>query len=419
MADTWAENNADAQDVPLDDQNLGDFEAGANRDNVNANEAKNDPNVNDETEEGARPKRNRAPTIGHVDDNPEDGNLDGVPKPKRGRGRPKKDDDSQLNVAIRKELEDIRNENARLSELLRKCNSEKDEMEKDLDLTRSSLLEKEHDYAELLDQFSSHEENSAAQSAIKPNGIIFYDDITECCISKLKSSINWNKIKKGLLDISETDEIKSADVVVILTGASEIASDKSAFHLLQSLRRLLADVGEQTLIYLVTLPPNNNARVQVDLYNHKLCSMDGENLKVLKIKFLGSKLDLVSYNGYSLNSKCISLYDDALQSVIAPPSLKSKELPVEPMKSDFNVTAVIPIKPELVGRIIGRNGSVIKKITSDYKVKMSFGNWREKSNENRDEDPESFTAVMIKGLAHNVNQATSMVNEIIGSKPNK
>ena len=56
MADTWAENNADAQDVPLDDQNLGNLEAGANRDNVIANEAKNDPNVNDETEEGARPK---------------------------------------------------------------------------------------------------------------------------------------------------------------------------------------------------------------------------------------------------------------------------------------------------------------------------------------------------------------------------
>jgi hypothetical protein len=294
--------------------------------------------------DGTKQKRNRLPS-NTPDDNPDDGNLDDAPKPKRGRGRPHKDDDPQQVVAaMRKELEEIRNESARLSDKLKTCVSERDEISKDLELTRSSLMEREHDYADLLDQFSNHEENNTPQAACKPSGIVFFDEITESCVSNLKPSICWNKIRKGLGEICESDNIKNADIVLILSGSSEIASGVSAFHLHQTLKRILAENCDQTQVYVAYLPPNNNARVQVDLYNHKLNMMESDNVHILKVKFLGSKLDLVGYNGFTPNSKCIALYDEIFKSISVPTSLKSKETPPDGAWQDFEVTSVLNSK---------------------------------------------------------------------------
>jgi hypothetical protein len=50
---------------------------------------------------------------------------------------------------------------------------------------------------------------------------------------------------------------------------------------------------------------------------------------------------------------------------------------------------------------------------------MSFGTWKERRSENRDEEPETFTGVLIKGLASNVKKATEQVKEIERSAPGK
>ena len=59
---------------------------------------------------------------------------------------------------------------------------------------------------------------------------------------------------------------------------------------------------------------------------------------------------------------------------------------------------------------------MIKGITSECNVRMSFGNWKEKTCESREDEPESFTGVMIKGRATNVKRASELVYEIIGQK---
>ena len=132
------------------------------------------------------------------------------------------------------------------SDKLRASASERDNFERDLELTPSSLLEKEQDYADLLEQFLCHEENATSNVVEKPNGVIFYDEITEPCVSKLKATIAWNKVKKNLGDIDESDNIKNIDLAVILTGASEISFGVSAFHLHQTLKRILSDCCGQT-----------------------------------------------------------------------------------------------------------------------------------------------------------------------------
>ena len=406
MADNWADTPIDPQDARPDE---GDEEADANND-----PRTNNPNVNDDAnDDGTKPKRARAPTLPNIDDGLDEPGDD-PPKPKRGRGRPKKDDDPNQLAIMRKELEDMRHENEKLCVMLRNCNSEKDDLEKDLELTRSSLLERESDYTDLLDQLSNHEENFASQSTPKPNGIVFFDDITECLISKLKPSINWNKIKKGISDIDESDGIKDADIVLIVTGSSEIATGTTAFHLHQALRRTLNKYCEDTQFYVTSLPPNNSARVQIDLYNHKLANLDIKNSCVLKLKFIGSKLDLVNFNGTTPSPKCISMFDEILQSITVPTVVKSKRSAAT-SDSSFEVTAIMQIKPVLVGRIIGKNGNVIKRITTDCDVRISFGSWKERNSESKEDDADSFTAAMIKGLSANVNRAMDQINVIIKS----
>jgi hypothetical protein len=393
MADNWAENtDGEIHDNPPNDPG-----------------PDADANVDIDNDDGTNQQRN------NVENNPDEVNADEPKPPKRGRGRPRKEEDPQ--AALRKELEEIRKENSKLCEKLRTCVSEKDDVIKDLELTRSSLMEREHDYAELLEQFSHHEENNSPHTVCKPSGVVFYDDITESCVSTLKSSISWNKVKKGLGDIKfcESDNIKNADLALILTGADEIAAGVSAFQLHQTLKGILSDC-EDTQVYIAYLPPNNNARVQIDLYNHKLNGMENENVHILKVRFLGSKLDLVGYNGSTPSSKCISLYEEVLKTISVPTNLKPKDAASGETSFDFDITSVLPIKSEMVGRIIGRNGVNIKKITSTCKVKMSFGSWKEKGNESRDEEPDSFTAVMIQGKVSNVHQAIAQIKDITKPK---
>ena len=278
--------------------------------------------------------------------------MDEIPKPKRGRGRPKKDDEigkeQQCVAAMRRELDELRSTNTKLSEKLAHCMSEKIEIEQDLELTRSSLSERDQDYADLLDQFSSHEEKNTLDDTARPNGVVVYDEITQPITERLKKSINWTKVKKGLLDLNELDSLRNSDVVLIISGSKEIASGLSAFHLHQSLKKLLTDIGEHTLVYVTNIPPNSHARVQVDLYNHKMTNLSdiNENVKIVKLRFLGAKTDLVNFDGHTPSEKCLELYDEVLQKIVPPKTLKTQSASSS-VKSDIDVTTVIPIKQDM------------------------------------------------------------------------
>ena len=373
----------------------------------------------DKIEDTAKPRRNRIPTVN--DDLIDEGNTDDAPRPKRGRGRPKKDEetirDIQLVNPLRKELEELKSENSKLEDLLKIYTERNEDIEKDLELTRNSLMEKEQDYLDLLDQFSCHEENNLDTQTSKPMGVVYFDEISEKLTNKLPSSIKWKCIKRNLSDIDETDqlEFKEADVVVLLSGANEIANGVSACQLHQALKQKLSLIGEHCVVYSTSLPPNNKSRVQTDLYNHKFGNMsgDGQNINLIKLKFLGSKLDMVNFDGHTPSDKCVILYEKAFKQITPPASIKKNTTGKTPDNADFNVTAVLPIKSEHVGRIIGKGGNVIKRITVECEVRMSFGNWKERTSEAREDVPEAFTGVMIKGCAKNVKKAIDWVNEII------
>jgi hypothetical protein len=353
MADNWADAaapGADGNDA-ADDDPLVIVPADPNDTNATADDK-------------LMPKRGRV--INQPDDPADETSADEIPKPKRGRGRPKEDDTPDAKdrdiAALRRELESLKAENTRLASQMRNNALTMLDMEKDLEMTRSSLVEKEQDYMDLLDQLANHEE-SVAMDKPCPKGVVLFDGITEPLVTKLKAkaNIDWTMVNTRLTEIRSTANYTGADVVLVLTGAADIAEGVTAFEVYQYLKRLLTELAEHTIVYTTFLPPNRNARIQIDLFNHKLSSMACENLNVLKLKLPSSKTDLVEQDGHTPTAKCIALYGEILGLITPPAVLKDQSTP-SPLDADFTVSTVVPIKADDIGRIIGKGGNVIKRL---------------------------------------------------------
>ena len=62
-------------------------------------------------------------------------------------------------------------------------------------------------------------------------------------------------------------------------------------------------------------------------------------------------------------------------------------------------------------RVIGKGGNTVKKLTDTHNVRMSFGSWVEERNENGDK----ISGILIKGDVKNVKSAMDEVTNIIKS----
>ena len=73
-------------------------------------------------------------------------------------------------------------------------------------------------------------------------------------------------------------------------------------------------------------------------------------------------------------------------------SKKSKACKAE---TQFRVKAVMPLKSEMIGRVIRKGRNVIKKITEDSNVSLSLGKWFKSSGEGREYS--AFDGVLVTG----------------------
>ena len=305
---------------------------------------------------------------------------------------------------MRQQLEDLRQENLRLSTKLRSTDKEREELENDLDITRSLLNEKESDYADILEQLSNQDQTSS-----KANGVLIFDKITEKIADKLaKPNINWERLQQNPSNIN-TKSIACADVVLLATGAEEIVGGASAFQIFQELNRIISELSRSTLVYCISLPPAKINGVQLDLFNHKLLNFEcsNQNVKILKVKVPGSKSLLVEPDGITPSDKCVAYYVETATEITPPSTLKTFASPSNPSIRDL--TVIFPIKSEQIGKIIGRGGNVIRKLTEMCDVKMSFGKWHEKN----EDAPAAQQCVMIKGSIANIDLAKSKIDEIL------
>ena len=394
MDENWAQM-AETEAALTDDDTVPDT---ANRDNQDAANKENMDAANREIQEP------QTPDI-------EEENMDAEAKPKR-RGRPRKNppakDDTDANGIgqLRNEIAQLRKENTSLKDNLRKT-------EKNLENTESLLAERDEDYNQLLSELSDDSANNSGQSSALPNGLVIYDDICELIANKaMRSGVKWEQMKLNLSAL-DGDSYEQFDIVVLLTGATDIAGGKSATSLFGTLKEILKKVSLSTTIYCLSLPQNNVNSTQISLFNHRLSTLKMENLHVLKVSCNALRCDLVEEDDITPSPLCIDAYYSVIKEINIPSSPKPQTARAAESPVDFKVSAVMQIKRDVIGKVIGRGGNVIKKISDSNDVKMTIGKWCEQDRENRSDLNVLFDAVLIVGNSKNVKKAMEMVNDVL------
>jgi len=90
-----------------------------------------------------------------------------------------------------------------------------------------------------------------------------------------------------------------------------------------------------------------------------------------------------------------------------------------PVDEQFEVGVLENIKKEKIGKVIGKGGHVIKKLTSENTVKMSIGKWSEKVPGKVEEYADKFEGVLIQGRHDRVLKTSKAVRDILNADPKK
>ena len=72
------------------------------------------------------------------------------------------------------------------------------------------------------------------------------------------------------------------------------------------------------------------------------------------------------------------------------------------------------IQQKDIGKVIGKAGYTIAKLTNDYNVRMTIGKWCEPKKDKRDEITEIMDAILIKGNSNQVKAVMSCIESIVG-----
>ena len=344
-------------------------------------------------------------------------------KPPKRRGRPPKTRHNSDNPAnddhararemnqLKEELDLVKRKNLDLKTKLNNSETLLGSLEEELDTAKGLLLEKEQDYENLLKEFASQ-----ADTVENPKGLIIHDDVAKAIATKILSTatnVDWETEQcsiENLSDLKEGDIInKGIDVIIIIAGTKDLMNGRSVAQTFSDIKSALDRLCSICQIMITTAPPNMAKSVQVSLLNHKINTLDVGNssVQVVNIPPKGLRSTLLKDDGVTLSDRCIDSYISELLERTKSISKKQRKCSTE----QFEVQAVMPIKAEMIGRVIGKGGNVIKRITEETNVSMTLGKWSESSAKGREEP--AFDGVLISGLSGNVRHAMSMVREIV------
>lgn len=163
----------------------------------------------------------------------------------------------------------------------------------------------------------------------------------------------------------------------------------------------------------MSLPQNSENSMQINLFNLRLAQFQRDNYAFLKVTCNALRSDQVEEDGVTPSALCIDAYISALKEINTPDSPKLKASSSSASAATFHVSAIMPVKSDLMGKVIGKGGNVIKKISDVNDVRMTVGKWCEKDLEKKTEINVLFDGVLIKGDSMDVKKAMDMVNDIL------
>jgi hypothetical protein len=189
-----------------------------------------------------------------------------------------------------------------------------------------------------------------------------------------------------------------------------------------TLMKMTKILSAHTQVYCITIPPSKtkSASIQTSLFNYRMAKLASDEKSVIQIINMEyQNKEVMLDENDMLSDLCIKTMAEVLnREVKPPPNLKSRKNddPSPGASQEPHITkAVVKLQPNEIGRVIGKSGFMISKISDDNDVSMSIGKWLTPKKDDRDQYEEVLDGVMIEGMSDNVRKAMMKVEDIIKS----
>ena len=343
-------------------------------------------------------------------------------------------------MALRRECSDKSHENNYLQEvnsgLLEQIATTHDELK----TVKEMLREREGDFSELLEQLVLQEKSPEKLKAVnKPKGLLITDQVLIDLHDKLSDKIDWEFKTLNISDLLELQpcDVANYDIILLITGICDMNAGLTGMKCFDIVREFIFKFNTVCPIVITTLPPSE-AKTQISIFNLKMqqffrMAEIAESCQIIDCNFRDfPRSEMVDKTGLP-TKKCLDLISSGINSCLNIPEIRPKkvisEKVPEPKRQVVleNVRHFVEIPKENVGKVIGRNGRNIKKLSETHGVKITIGNWFECSKEVREEINkfmsdrcENFMdALILTGLSQDVIEAAKSLQSFSIEPPTK
>lgn len=320
-------------------------------------------------------------------------------------------------------------------ELLNVVSSKEDELAK----LKQLLDERDNDVTELLEQVASHDTQDVSLKP-EPKGLCIVDEISEVLFNGLPSGVTWSCNKCTLSNLSLAPEIfDSYDIVLLLNGTCDINEGLSGIQAYRKMTKIVDVLSGHGHLALMLLPPGS-AATQISIYNMKikqfLNSLDEEKNELIEWNTrYAARAELFSNNGKTMTPKCVDVMSSSITKHLTIPQKsavgqkpKSNKDASTPLMNDRDpIKCLAEINKGMIGRIIGRNGRTIRRLSDDHNVKIDIGSWLIPNKEDREDvislirnKCETLTdAITVSGKVGDVKNVLNEIKLITDDLPEK
>jgi predicted RNA-binding protein YlqC (UPF0109 family) len=156
----------------------------------------------------------------------------------------------------------------------------------------------------------------------------------------------------------------------------------------------------------------------VSLYNFKILNKytpPNQKIHVINIDYTGSKDELLD-NDDMPTPTCSEIMKQMIsRTVSAPSQLKSEA--VSPKETIHDTKVFMGIDKKDIGRVIGKAGSTISRLTTEHEVTITVGKWLEPLKEDRDSYVEKCQALLIAGRSDRVYKCHEALKTMLAADP--
>lgn len=281
----------------------------------------------------------------------------------------------------------------------------------ELEELKAQFKDLESEKMELLEQLAN--EGDCSTSEPKPLGLFIHDSPMSNIMGKLPKAVSWDKLCVNLSDLDSRDITMYAerkDLLLFSIGSDDIRQGTKGLEAFAKLNKVATEISKQTQVVVTSIPPTSTRgnTSQISLFNFKLEKNQVPYQKII-IEFARASLD----ENDSLNDNAVNTMAHLIEKQMKIPTAR-KALSSDLPESGFDTQVLMEIQQKDIGKVIGKSGYTIAKLTNDYNVKMTIGKWCEPRKDKRDEITEIMDAILIKGNSNQVKAVMSCIEGIVG-----